>query len=434
MKHFRCTVAITTVISLCWMSIPAWAGTRTPCVALVGGTLHTPEGVIQSGVLVIEGDRILDVRSGVGAPAHCQIIDVTDKVVTPGLVEPMSHMGLVEVSLENRTADADQAGWRGKNPRRIRSGFQVADAYNPRSTLIPVTRLGGITSAISAPSGGIISGQSVWVDLFGATQNETIQRAPLAMHATLGASEGGRSVGFTLLRGLLEEAVDYSGRRKQWEGRRTHGQDFSRGDVQAMVPVISGDIPLVVQVDRASDIEALLRLAAGLEGARVRLVLAGAAEGWLVRDQLAKAGVAVIVNPLVYGPGSFDQLQGREDNAILLLKAGVPVMFSTWDTHNARSLAQVAGNAVRAGLTHEEALNAITSTPARVFGMTSHGHLSKKALANIVVWSADPLEVTSTAEHVFIRGERVPMESRQTRLRERYRALPGSPSAPLPLP
>ena len=144
--------------------------------------------------------------------------------------------------------------------------------------------------------------------------------------------------------------------------------------------------------------------------------------------------MAVILDPLVYGPGGFDQIQGRPDNGKLLVQAGVPVILATSSSHNARNLGQLAGNAVRAGMTHDDALAAITRVPAEVFGLEGRGVIAEGAWADVVLWSGDPLEVSSWPEAVWINGRAIPMESRQTKLRDTYRDLPGTPKAALELP
>jgi cytosine/adenosine deaminase-related metal-dependent hydrolase len=151
-------------------------------------------------------------------------------------------------------------------------------------------------------------------------------------------------------------------------------------------------------------------------------------------DALAEADIAVIINPLIYGPGSFDQREARPDNAQLLAEAGVDVIISTRSAHFARSLRQLAGNAVRGGMDHTAAVRAITSTPARVFGLSDRGEIARGAFANLVIWSGDPLEIGTRVETMLIAGRAVELTSRQTDLFERYRELPGSPVPPLSLP
>ncbi|MFT7520708.1 MAG: imidazolonepropionase-like amidohydrolase, partial [Kiritimatiellia bacterium] len=183
--------------------------------------------------------------------------------------------------------------------------------------------------------------------------------------------------------------------------------------------------------NRASDIEAVLRFA---EQQKIRVVIRGAAEGWLIAKELAAAQVPVIIDPLVYGPGGFRQTHARPDNAALLHKAGVVVVVGGGSSHNARLVRQAAGNAVREGLDHEAALRMITQTPAEVFGLKDRGQLQPGAVANVVVWAGDPLELTTSVRYVIIGGTVRALDSRQWQLMLRYKTLPGTPAPALSLP
>jgi len=182
----------------------------------------------------------------------------------------------------------------------------------------------------------------------------------------------------------------------------------------------------VFNVDRASDILEVLHFA---QHYGLNPVISGAAEAWMVAKQLAAAEVPVLLNPLSNLPGNFDTLGSRLDNAALLHAAGVTIVISGACTHNARKQRQMAGNAVSYGLPHEAGIAALTSNPAGIFGFTDNqGTIRLNQPANVVLWSGDPLEVTSVAERVIINGELIKMESRQTKLRDRY--LPENPEMP----
>ena len=382
------------------------------CTAYVGGTVYLPQGPSEGATLVVDGATIGSSAEG------CTEVDVTGKVITPGLVSVGSEIGLVEVGLESSTRDGDPGG------SSVRASFQVVDGYNPRSTLGPVQRLEGVTSAVIKPSGGLVSGQGAWVDLAGTE----VEHRSVAMFANV----GGRAYALHQLGELLDDARAF-GRGEAAFVRDQYDllSEASRRDLEALQPVLAGDLPLVVSADRASDISAVVRFA---EREAVQVVLFGAAEGWLVADELAAAEIPVFVNPLVYGPGGFDQVHGREDNAALLVEAGVTVgILANW-THNLRKARQLGGNAVRGGLDHLDAVRALTEVPAEVFGLPGHGELAVGATANVVIWSGDPLELSSRVETMLIHGEEVPLRSRQTALFERYRELPGSPVGALPLP
>ncbi len=411
------------------MGTPVSAQVSEPCVVIHGGTVHYPDGT-RVGTVTFRGARI----TALGAPEvpdGCEQVDAAGKVVTAGLVDPSSALGLTEVDLEKSTVDHTPGGALAGRP--VRASFSVADAYNPLSTLVAIARMGGITSAVTVPNGGLVSGQSAFVDLLGTTQAQAVQKRAVAVHVRLGAGAGSRSDRLSGMRNLLAESRVYRDKGEDWRRMRYRGFVNPTVELEAMQPVISGRLPLAVHVDRASDIEALLRLV-DKGPSPIRLILVGGAEAWMHRAALAERKIPVLIDPLLESPEAFDRIAARSDNAKLLHEAGVPVMFSAFWTHNMRTLAQVAGNAVRAGLDKRAAIDAITRVPAEAFGMGDRGSLAVGKRATVVIWSGDPLEVTSAPERIFIGGQDAPMVSRQTRLFERYKELPGSPVPALSLP
>lgn len=407
----------------------AWLGLASADCTVLGtatesATFHLPQGASKApNALVLVDGRVaaLGPHPQLGADPKrptwqgrpCAWVEVGGKHVSPGLIDPHSQVGLVEISGEESARHHDAGG------PPIRASFRAADAYDPRSTVIPVTRIAGLTSVIAAPVGGRVSGQAAWAQLAGATQAEAVVDRSVAVVANLeGASH---AQGLAELRELLAEARFYQRNRAAWERNASRALAVPAGELEALQRVLSGDQPLLIAVDRASDIEATLRFARD-EG--VRVVLLGAAEGWLLAEALAAARVPVIVNPLLAGPGGFDQRQARSDNAALLAGAGVPVMFTVGWTPQTRTLPQVAGNAVRSGLSHDQAMAAVTRVPADVFGVTDRGRLAPGAVADVVVWSGDPFETSTRVEGLWIEGRSIPLVSRQTLLRDRYAELP----------
>ncbi|HEX2188459.1 MAG TPA: amidohydrolase family protein [Longimicrobiaceae bacterium] len=394
-------------------------------VAIEGGTVHTMTGApIEGGTVLIRDGRIAAVGRDVAVPAGARRVDARGKRVTPGLFESHTRTGLTEVGSIPGTNDyalSDQ------DQDRIMAAFNVADGLNPRSMVIPVTRIAGVTTAVSAPGGnGLVTGQGVVIDLAGDDGRDMLVKSPVAMYATLGegveSASGGSRGGATLrLRELLEDARAYQQRRGDFERGATREFAASRLDLQAMQPVLQGRLPLVVEAHRASDIRTALRMA---DEYGLKLIVQGATEGWIVADELARARVPVIVKVLQNLPASFERLGARYDNAALLRRAGVQVAITTGDTHNARNVRQEAGNAVAYGLPYEEALRAVTLYPAQIWGVAdTHGSLAPGKTANVVVWDGDPFEFLTEVEHVFIGGREVPLVSRQTELRDRYRRL-----------
>jgi imidazolonepropionase-like amidohydrolase len=417
----------TLLAGLALSALPATAET----VAITGATIHTmgPQGTIQNGTVVIENGKIRAVGATVTLPAAVRRIDARGKVVTPGLFDSYSQIGLVEVNAVDETEDAHS------QDDRITAAFDVADAINPRSTLIPVNRVEGLTRVVTAPSPGksLIAGQGAVIDLGGPGDRprEYLVRSPAAMFAVLGEAGAGLSGGarensLLRLREAFQDTLDYAANRKSFEQGNRRSYILSRLDLEALIPVVKGELPLVVGVYQASDIESTLRLAKDFH---LKLILAGAAEGWRVARQIAEARVPVLLNPLSNLPASFESLGATLENPARLYKAGVTIAFMSGDAHNSRNIRQEAGNAVAYGLPWDAALAAMTSVPARIWGIAgSYGTLEPGKDADVVIWDGDPLEVTSFPIAVFIRGKAIPMTSRQLELRDRYKDLQG----PLP--
>ena len=383
------------------------------CTAYHNATLYI-SGVPTTGQqLVVEDGFIQEVVSQDNATTKCLRVDLNGAVVTPGFFEVDTKLGLVEVGLE--ASSVDHAG--GGDHANYGS-FMVGEAFNPRSSLIAITRAGGITHAVVSPSGGLIAGQSALVKLDGLTQADTVQDWSAAMHASMQWS-GSRANGLQKLRALFTEAQALARDPQHWKEKRTHLSDSAKADIQALIPVLDGRTPLVISASRAADIEALLRLVSAYQ---IKLIIRGGAEAWVHAKALAAANVGVIVDPMSNGAGGFSDRLGRADNAAILDKAGVTVVLSTSETHNARNLRFAAGNAVRSGLPHPAAMRAITSNPATLFGQTNMGDLSATMPATFAIWSADPFEPLSHLKSLFIDGNEVSTLSRQTELYRRYKS------------
>lgn len=405
---------------------PVSSGEASDTFALEGATVHTlgPAGTLEDATVVVRDGRIVATGTDPEVPASARRIDARGKVVTPGMVGSMSALGLVEISLERSTRDAAT-----ENPR-LGAAFEVADAINPRSTLIPINRVEGLTRALVAPraSHGPIAGQAATIHLgLPGAEGGPVVRSPAALVVALGQAGAGlaggsRAAALTLLAEALDDARDFAAHRDEWERAARRDYAPSRLDLEALAPVLAGEVPVAVEVQRASDIRTALRLAAEQE---IRLVVVGGAEAWLVAEELAAARVPVVLDPLANLPASFEQIGATLENAARLHAAGVRIAFISGGSHNARNLRQAAGNAVAHGLPWEAGLAAITRSPARIWGMVGYGTIEPGMEADLVVWDGDPLEVTSAAERVFIRGREVPMVSRQILLRERYRRLDG---------
>jgi imidazolonepropionase-like amidohydrolase len=399
-------------------SVNGGPGPAGEVVAIVGATVHTmaPVGTLQGATVLIAGGRIRAVGSGIPIPAGARRIDAAGKVVTPGLFDSLTHLGLVEVNQVEDTEDATN-----EEPQ-LSAAFDVVPGINSRSMLLAVNRVEGITRAVTAPSPGksLFLGQGAVIHLGGGPL--PVVRRSAAEFVALGET-GARLAGGTRgaavleLREALRDALDYDANRAAYDRAQRRPYSLPRADLEALLPVARGERPLAVQVNRASDIEAVLALGREL---KLRLILTDAAEGWEVAAEIAAAGVPVVINPLNNLPQSFETLGATLENAARLARAGVTVAFATGDSHNSRNLRQAAGNAVANGLSWDAALAAMTANPARIWGLEDYGTLEAGKDADVVIWDGDPLEVTSAAERVFIRGAEMPNDSRQIRLRNRY--------------
>ncbi|HYH97619.1 amidohydrolase family protein, partial [Hyalangium sp.] len=392
------------------------------CTAFQGVTVFTGTEWLKDASVVVEAGKVTRVQAGAAGvlPAGCRAVEGQGRLLTPGLLEAFSGLGLVEVAQEDSTFDYGPRGEAAaKEP--IRAAQRAADGVNPASALFPVARLGGVTASAAVPSGGLVPGQSAWVAMDGS-----VRRSPLALHINLdnagrNALSSSRSEVVERLRELLFDAREYGKRRGDFEQNRMRPVAASRLDLEALQDVLSGKLPVVVFATRVSDLLAALELAREYG---LKLIIAGGDEAWLVARELAVAKVPVILLPTQNLPKDFDALSSRLDSGVLLRAAGVKVLFSTLgDPYQVRTLPQEAGNAVAWGMPHTEALRAITSNVAEVFGVEG-GRIAPGAVADLVLWNGDPLESSSRPLGMWLAGKQVPLVSRQQALFEKHRALP----------
>lgn len=391
-------------------------------VAITGATIYPVSGPkIERGTIVIRDGRIAAVGADVSVPSGATRIDATGRWITPGFIQSGTALGLrlLESGGIQQTQENEMAG-------EVTAAFNVAEGIDPAAITLPIARLEGITSTLGVPESGLIPGQGVFFDLAGARIEDMLVKSPAVMVIDVSesgkrAAGGSRAGIMQRLRQVLGDAAEYQ--RRTTEYRRAQMQPLSvpEADLQALQPVLRGELPVLVKANRRSDIENALRL--GREF-KLRMVLWGGAEAWQVAPELAAARVPVVVEPLTDVP-HFDALGARLDNATLLRAGGATVVLAQHDAANFRNLRQAAGNAVRNGLSWDDALRAVTLGPADAFGVADrYGSLEVGKVANIVVWSGDPFEFSSEAERVFIRGQEMPRTSRQIELRNRYSTIP----------
>lgn len=386
-----------------------------------GADIHAGTGAapVQGGQLVIEGARILAVHprhEAVAAEPGDQVVDASGAVITPGLLESVTVAGLVGVSRVDEDFRLEDYP--------LGPGFAVARSFNPWSPHVARLRATGVTTAVLTPvsTDDLFRGQSGLVNLSGAA--DSVEDMANAVHVTVGeagADRAGGSRAVTLLRlhEALLDAGEYRTRRNAYRDGRSRSFRHGRLDLEALVRVVEGEVPLVAAAERAADILALLDMQEELQ---FRLVLMGASEAWKVASRIADAEVPIIVNSLHNTPADFDRVAARLDIATLLHEAGVQLVLSQLNTElGGRTLTQLAGNAVAYGLPWRQALRAITLTPAEIWGLDDElGSLAPGKRADLVLWRGDPLEVTSQVVGVMIAGNWQDLKTRQTALLERY--------------
>ena len=398
-------------------------------VAITGGTIYPVSGPkITNATIVLSDGVITAIGANVAIPASARRIDATGKWITPGLVSPVTSLGVVEVGAVRDTRDANA---RGTN--NVAASFRVWDGFNPQSVSLPVARQdGGVTTVGVMPSGGMVAGLGAAFDLReGATAEGMLRKAPVAMVATLdnaaAASAGSRGEALAKMRTLLRDAREFNLGRVRYDAAGMRELSASRADLDAMQLVLRGTIPMVIAADRASEILNAIALAKEFG---IRIVITGGAEAWSVAPQLAAARVPVMTGAENNIPSSFAELGQRQENLALLRAAGVTVAIvgngaGGEEGFNVRNLRYEAGNAVAYGMSWDDALRAITLAPAEILGVADRvGSLAVGKVANVVIWSGDPFEYATQPERVFVGGKDTHIMTRQDQLTARYRNLP----------
>lgn len=373
-------------------AIPAW---------VLGKARPDATVVVSGGVVRCVGACVV--------PSTATKVDVHGAMVVPGFFEPAAHIGQLEVSLEPTSHDGKIMGL--DNAAHV----HAVDGLHLNSRVLKAALRGGVTGTMSAPMGpALIVGQSVAFRTAGTVADKlpAVVAPTVAVHVQLGngpkrhrgrAAVGARSGQIAVLRALLTEAKARSGKgggARPW----TLGSRSTLAGVKALIPVVQGRQQLAVHAHRAGDILAALRVAASF---KLKMVLIGGAEAHVVARQLAAAKVAVILSPVIARDTSFDTARARPDAALILHRAGVRLALSTGRTHNARNLRWHAGMAVSKGLPKDVALQAISVTALRIFGLESAwGGLRVGGVANLVVIDGDPLGFSGRIRHVLV-GDRL---------------------------
>lgn len=437
-------------VSLAALAFAAFATTvSAQTVAITNARILTagPAGEIAQGTVILRDGKIAAVGAGVATPAGAHVIDAKGGTVTPGLIAANTQLGAVEVRSLGDDVTVD-------NPA-ISAAFDVQYALDPQSTLIPVARLSGITRAIvtptSAKGGGgdhdaeeagfdytagggddarsyaLFAGQAAVIHL--AEGPDILVKPKVGMVVPFGdggarVAGGARGAEIVALKAAFRDVRDYMRNRAAYERAGYRDLALSKADLEALIPVVEGRMPIIASVHKAADIRAVLKFA---REENLRLILDGVEEGWMAAREIAAAGVPVLVNPLADRPVSFEVLGATLENAARLNAAGVTVVIEgQGGGHRVREMRYNAGNAVAYGMPYAAALAAVTINPAKVFGVADRvGSLEPGKDADLVIWTGDPFEPLSQPTAVFINGKSQPLTSRQLDLRDRYKDLNG---------
>lgn len=410
------------VSSFALMATPVVAET----VAITGGKVVIGDGSapMDGATVVIRDGLVVAAGSNVVIPANARRIDAAGKWVTPGIFAGFSRIGLIEVNAVRGTNDTSA------DDSVFSAALDVQYAVNPFAAPVAVNRAAGVTRAVVSPSTGksIFGGYGAIVDL--GEDSNPITKARAFQFVELGETGhrragGSRSAAHILFRAMLEEARTYSRSPSLFDSDL-----MKASDAKALLPVINGSTRLLVHVESANDILKVLDLRKDFPS--LKLVLVGANEGWRVANEIAAAKVPVLASALSDLPYSFEDLSATQSNIGRMKQAGVTVaigMINDRDAHQLRYSMQYAGNLVAlnkvpraTGLSWDEAFAAISSKPAEIMGMGGQlGSLKAGRKGDVVIWTGDPLELSTQVESVFIDGVEQSLSNRQERLRERYR-------------
>ena len=390
-------------------------------VLLKGGLVHSGNGetsVVQD--ILISENTIVGVGNNLIIDGKTRVIEVNGLPVTPGLISPMSNIGIVEINALDVTRDDESD--------ILSAGFSIFNAFNPHSTGIPWNRSNGVTSAISTPSASSfpIFGLGSHFVLDGSLEIKGAK--DIAMFGRFGASYGSRAETLSLLESLLEigKMAKSMPVEEILEMAIADKLELQSQDIVALGKVVNDDMPIVIETNRAVDI---LQALAMKQKYGLNLVLASVEEAPMVLEKLKESKTPVIIDPMDNIPDSFDELGSSLDLGKILDQAGIPIMFSTQRSHNYHLMRQGSGNAVAHGMSYETAIKGMTKTVAQTFKLDNRGSIEPGKLADVIVWDGDPLEPASFPKIVMIEGQLQDLSSRSSKLTERYTNKEDKPSS-----
>ncbi|HEU0178502.1 MAG TPA: amidohydrolase family protein [Blastocatellia bacterium] len=386
--------------------------------------------VIERGSVLIRDGKIAEVGARVSSAGAAKVIDATGLSVYPGMIDSGTQLGLTEIGSIQETHDTTELG--DFNPH-----MRAIVAVQPNSELIPVARANGITTAITHPSGRLVSGQAALINLDGWTWQEMTVKAPAAMWMEYPRAPRGRGAGFvqaegaanvaqlrerqlTALRQKLEDAQAYA---KAKEARAVDKSLPSRPMdfvLDALVPVVKGELPVLMLANTEREIKGAIEIA---DKYKIKLIISGGEDAWKVASTLKEKNIPVIIGPVTDLPNNEDDdYDVNYSHAAKLNKAGVKFAFQSADAAYVRNLPYQAGTSAAFGLPKDEALKAVTIYPAQIFGVDKMlGSIEVGKMANLIVTDGDPLEFKTNVKHMFINGKPVDLSTRHTRLYDKFK-------------
>lgn len=390
-------------------------------VLLKGGLVHLGNGdIAKTQDILISDNIIIGVGTNLIIDGNTRVIEVNGLPITPGLISPMSNLGIVEINALDVTRDDESD--------LLSAGFSIFNAFNPHSTGIPWNRSNGVTSAISTPSASSfpIFGLGSHFVLDGSLEIKGSK--DIAMFGRLGASYGSRAETLSILESLLDigKMVNTLSIEEILEMNLADQLELQAQDIVALGKVVNDGMPFVLETNRAVDILQALSMK---KKYGLNLVLVSVEEAPMVLGQLKESNTPVIIDPMDNIPNSFDELGSSLDLGKILDQAGIPIMFSTQRSHNYHLMRQGAGNAVAYGMSYETAIKGMSNTVAQTFRLNNRGSIETGKLADVIVWDGDPLEPSSFPKIVMIEGQLQDLSSRSTKLTERYTNTENKPSS-----
>ena len=390
-------------------------------ILLKGGLVHSSNGdSAKTQDILISDKTIVGIGTNLIIDGNTRVIEVNGLPVTPGLISPMSNLGIVEINALDVTRDDESD--------LLSAGFSIFNAFNPHSTGIPWNRSNGVTSAMSTPSASSfpIFGLGSHFVLDGSLEIKGSK--DIAMFGRLGSSYGSRAETLSILESLLDigKMVKTLSIEEILEMNLADQLELQSQDIIALGKVVNDGMPFVIETNRAVDILQALSMK---KKYGLNLVLVSVEEAPMVLDQLKESNTPVIIDPMDNIPNSFDELGSSLDLGKILDQAGIPIMFSTQRSHNYHLMRQGAGNAVAYGMSYETAIKGMSNTVAQTFRLDDRGSIETGKLADVIVWDGDPLEPSSFPKIVMIEGKLQDLSSRSTKLTERYTNTESKPSS-----